>query len=122
MKISEKWLREWVNPDLPLPAIASCLTMAGFEVESVQPVAGEFFGIQVAQVLSVEKHPQADRLQVCSVDAGEDAPFTVVCGAQCFYWHENSFCTYWCNSPERDKNQKGSAARCELIGHALFCG
>lgn len=81
MKISESWLREWVNPDLSIQALAQQLTMAGLEVDAIEPVAGDFSGVVVAHVLSTRPHPQADRLTLCEVDPGEGPLLTVVCGA-----------------------------------------
>ena len=81
MKFSEAWLREWVNPRLDTQQLADQLTMAGLEVDSVEPVAAGFSGVVVAEVLSVETHPDADKLRVCQVAAGEDAPLQIVCGA-----------------------------------------
>lgn len=81
MKFSEAWLREWVNPKLDTQQLAEQLTMAGLEVDSVEPVAAGFSGVVVAEVLSVETHPDADKLRVCQVAAGEDAPLQIVCGA-----------------------------------------
>jgi phenylalanyl-tRNA synthetase beta chain len=81
MKFSEAWLREWVNPKLDTQQLADQLTMAGLEVDSVEPVAAGFAGVVVAEVLSVETHPDADKLRVCQVAAGEDEPLQIVCGA-----------------------------------------
>ncbi len=81
MKFSEAWLREWVNPDLQSAALAEQLTMAGLEVDSVQPVAADFEGVRVAEVVSVEPHPDADKLRVCRVSVGEAEPLQIVCGA-----------------------------------------
>ena len=81
MKFSEAWLREWVNPDLDSVALAEQLTMAGLEVDSVEPVAADFEGVRVAEVMSVEPHPDADKLRVCSVSVGETEPLQIVCGA-----------------------------------------
>ncbi len=81
MKISEKWLREWIDPAYGTKELVARLTMAGLEVDSVIPVAGEFAGVIVAQVLACEKHPEADKLSVCRVDAGDGEPLTIVCGA-----------------------------------------
>ncbi len=81
MKFSEAWLREWVNPALDTQQLAEQLTMAGLEVDAVEPVAAEFSGVVVAEVLSVEPHPDADKLRVCQVSAGEDEPLQIVCGA-----------------------------------------
>ncbi|HKX53365.1 MAG TPA: phenylalanine--tRNA ligase subunit beta [Nitrosospira sp.] len=86
MKFSENWLRTFVNPPLSTRDLAHALTMAGLEVESIEPVAPAFDKIVVAEVLSVQKHPDADHLQVCEVKAeadtaGNDAPLQIVCGA-----------------------------------------
>ncbi len=81
MQFPESWLRALVNPPLATPELAHALTMAGLEVESLAPVAPEFDEVVVAEILAVDKHPDADRLRVCQVDVGESAPLTVVCGA-----------------------------------------
>ncbi len=80
MKISENWLREIVATDLSVDELSHQLTMSGIEVESVEKVAPHFEKVVVAKVLSVEKHPDADRLNVCRVDAGGE-PLQIVCGA-----------------------------------------
>lgn len=81
MKFSENWLRTWVNPDLTSDELGHVLTMAGLEVEVLEAVAPAFNYVVVAEVLSVEKHPDADRLNVCQVNVGEAEPLTIVCGA-----------------------------------------
>ncbi len=81
MKFSEAWLREWVSPDLDSGALAEQLTMAGLEVDSVEPVAADFEGVRVAEVVSVDPHPDADKLRVCSVSVGGGDPLQIVCGA-----------------------------------------
>lgn len=80
MKISEHWLRELVDPALSTAELADLLTFGGIEVEAAEPAAPAFDRVVVAEVLSLEKHPQADRLNVCSVNVGA-APLTIVCGA-----------------------------------------
>ncbi len=81
MQFSENWLRMWVDPDVTTDELAHLMTMSGLEVESVTPVAPPFSQVVVAQVLEVTKHPNADRLSVCQVDAGTGAVLNVVCGA-----------------------------------------
>jgi len=81
MKFSEAWLREWVNPDLDTWQLGDQLTMAGLEGEFFDPVAAAFKGVVVAEVLSVEPHPDADKLRVCQVSIGEGEPLQIVCGA-----------------------------------------
>jgi len=80
MKFSEKWLREWVNPDIDSQALVAQLTMAGLEVDAIEPVADDFSGVVVAEVLSCEAHADADKLSVCSVSTGRNE-YQVVCGA-----------------------------------------
>ncbi|MBN8759555.1 MAG: phenylalanine--tRNA ligase subunit beta [Thiobacillus sp. 65-69] len=81
MKFSEAWLRTLVNPALDTDALGHALTMAGLEVEALEPAAPAFSHVVVAEILSAEKHPDADRLRVCQVDVGESSPVTIVCGA-----------------------------------------
>ena len=80
MKFSENWLRTLVNPPHSSDELAHLLTMAGLEVECVEPVASPFIKVVVAEVLSVDKHPEADRLNVCRVNAGGES-LQIVCGA-----------------------------------------
>ena len=81
MQFSENWLRSLVDTDLDSQALSHALTMAGLEVEEMQPVAAAFSKVVVAKILSAEKHPDADRLQVCKVDVGLAEPLQIVCGA-----------------------------------------
>ncbi len=81
MQFSEQWLRTWVNPALDTEQLAHLLTMAGLEVEENEPAAPAFSSVFVAEVLSVQKHENADKLNVCSVNVGEAEPLQIVCGA-----------------------------------------
>lgn len=81
MKVSESWLREWVSPKLDTNELAAQITMAGLEVDAVESVAGEFSGVIVGEILSAEQHPDADKLRVCTVGAGNGETAQVVCGA-----------------------------------------
>ncbi|MEE8056919.1 MAG: phenylalanine--tRNA ligase subunit beta [Pseudomonadales bacterium] len=81
MKISEQWLREWVNPDVSTEQLVEQITMAGLEVDGTEPVAGQFNGVVVGEIVSIEQHPDADKLQLCQV-AGGDEVVQVVCGAR----------------------------------------
>ena len=81
MKFSESWLRTLVDPKLSSEELSHLLTMAGLEVEELDPVAPQFNDVVVAQVLEVTRHPDADRLNVCKVDTGRGEPTTIVCGA-----------------------------------------
>ncbi len=81
MQFPESWLREFCNPPITTEALAELLTMAGMEVEEARPAAPPFTHVVVGQVLGVERHPGADRLNVCQVDVGGGTPLNIVCGA-----------------------------------------
>ena len=81
MQFPESWLREFCDPPIDTTALAELLTMSGMEVETLRPVAPPFSGVVVGRVRSVERHPNADRLSVCQVDAGTGSTLTIVCGA-----------------------------------------
>jgi len=81
MQFPESWLREFCNPPLTTAQLSDTLTMAGLEVEELQPVAPPFSNIVVGEILDAVQHPNADRLRVCQVNVGQAAPLTIVCGA-----------------------------------------
>jgi phenylalanyl-tRNA synthetase beta chain len=81
MKVSESWLREWVNPAISTDELVAQLTMAGLEVDAVEAVAGAFTGVIVGEIVACEQHPDADKLRVCQVAGLPDGPTQVVCGA-----------------------------------------
>ena len=80
MKFSEKWLREWVNPPLSTDDLVSQITMAGLEVDGVEPVADKLSQVVVGEIVDTKPHPNADKLQVCLVSKGDET-VQVVCGA-----------------------------------------
>ncbi|HRD89383.1 MAG TPA: phenylalanine--tRNA ligase subunit beta [Accumulibacter sp.] len=81
MKFSESWLRSFVDPPCSGAEFSRLLTMAGLEVEEEESVAPAFSRVVVAQVISVDRHPNADRLSLCRVDVGAGEPLQIVCGA-----------------------------------------
>jgi len=81
MQFPESWLREFCNPPIGTAELADLLTMAGMEVEEMRPAAPPFTRVVVGEVLSVERHPNADRLNVCRVNAGTGETLNIVCGA-----------------------------------------
>ncbi|GAC14166.1 phenylalanine--tRNA ligase subunit beta [Aliiglaciecola lipolytica] len=81
MKFSEKWLREWVNPDISTQQLSEQLSMAGLEVDGLDPVAGEFSGVVVGEVVECGQHPNADKLRVTKINIGQDELIDIVCGA-----------------------------------------
>ncbi|UYA60229.1 Phenylalanyl-tRNA synthetase beta chain [Pectobacterium sp. F1-1] len=81
MKFSELWLREWVNPAVDSETLSEQITMAGLEVDGVEPVAGAFHGVVVGEVVECGQHPNADKLRVTKVNVGCDRLLDIVCGA-----------------------------------------
>ncbi|MFM7709131.1 MAG: YtpR family tRNA-binding protein, partial [Gammaproteobacteria bacterium] len=80
MKLPLDWLKESIDPGLAPAELGARMTMAGFELESIAPAAPPFSGVVVAEILAAERHPQADKLQVCRVSTGA-AELQIVCGA-----------------------------------------
>lgn len=81
MQFSEQWLREYTNPAIDTDALSHLLTMAGLEVEGLESVGAEFTKVVIAEIISAEKHPDADRLQLLKVNIGAAEPLQIVCGA-----------------------------------------
>jgi phenylalanyl-tRNA synthetase beta chain len=85
MKFSEKWLREWVNPAITVEELDEQLSMAGLEVDGVEPAAAEFTGVFIGEVVECGKHPEADKLQITKINvgsAGDGELIDIVCGAK----------------------------------------
>ena len=81
MKITTEWLNDWVATGPDIGKVADTLTMAGLEVDSVEPVSKPIAKLVVGKVISVAQHPNADKLKVCQVDVGKSRPLQIVCGA-----------------------------------------
>ena len=81
MNVLSSWLREWANPKVSDNELADSLTMAGLEVDGIESVAPAFDKVFVGQVVSCEKHPDADKLNLCQVDVGESDTLQIICGA-----------------------------------------
>ena len=81
MKFNESWLREWVNPAISTEQLCDQITMLGLEVDSVEPVAGEFTGVVIGEVVECAQHPDADKLRVTKVNVGGERLLDIVCGA-----------------------------------------
>src|SRR5689334_3553755 len=82
MKVSLNWLRDYVELPAETDAFSQLLTFAGVEVEGIEKRGADFPNVVVAQILSSEQHPNADRLSVCKVDDGSGVPRQIVCGAK----------------------------------------
>lgn len=81
MRFSEAWLREWVNPPVDTQQLADQLSMAGLEVDAVEPAAPAFKGVTIGLVRGITPHPDAAKLRICTVDVGQDDPLQIICGA-----------------------------------------
>lgn len=81
MRFSLNWLRQWVPTDLDAHGVADRLTAAGLEVDGLEAIGSGLDGVVVGEIVDCQPHPDADRLKVCRVDYGADAPVTIVCGA-----------------------------------------
>ncbi len=81
MKISENWLRTWVNPAISTEELVASLTMAGLEVEGVEVMGAELEGVVVGIIEKAEPHPEAEKLQICSVNVGQADNLQIICGA-----------------------------------------
>ncbi|MDD1475078.1 phenylalanine--tRNA ligase subunit beta, partial [Dolichospermum sp. ST_sed4] len=81
MKFSIAWLKELIGIEISTEKLTQQLTMVGLEVASTKPVAGDFHGVVVGEILEVNSHPNADQLTVCHVNIGESEPVVIVCGA-----------------------------------------
>ncbi len=83
MNILSNWLREWVNPNVTDRILVEHLTMVGLEVDSITPIVPAFKGVVVVgHVISYDKHPYADKLNLCQVDVGEEKHLQIICGAK----------------------------------------
>ena len=81
MRFSEAWLREWVNPSVDTQQLADQLSMAGLEVDAIEPAAPAFSGVLIGLVQRIAPHPDAAKLRICTVDLGQDEPLQIICGA-----------------------------------------
>ncbi len=81
MKISEKWLRTWVNPKISTDELVAMLTMAGLEVDGTENLGADLAGVLVGEIVKTSQHPEADKLQICEVDVGNDKNLQIICGA-----------------------------------------
>jgi phenylalanyl-tRNA synthetase beta chain len=81
MRVPMSWLREFVDVPWSARELGSRLTMSGFELEAIEPAAPEFSGVVVAEIVAAARHPQAEKLQVCTVSTGTGEPLQIVCGA-----------------------------------------
>lgn len=121
MKFSESWLREWVNPAVNSEELAHQITMAGLEVDSVDPVAGVFTGVKIGHVVECGQHPDADKLRVTKVDIGAEELLDIVCGApNCRQGLKVAVATAGAVLPGDFKIKKAKATRPAISRYAMF--
>lgn len=121
MKFSEAWLREWVNPDVTTDELVAQLTMAGLEVDAVEDAAEILSGVVVGEIVSVEQHPDADKLQVCVVKGHQEGEKQVVCGApNARVGIKVPFATVGAVLPDNFKIKKAKLRGVESFG--MLCG
>ncbi len=82
MRVSLNWLKEYVDIDIGAEELAHELTMLGLEIEAIERPGAEISGVYIGKILSIEPHPDADKLVVCKTDIGGEAPLQIVCGAK----------------------------------------
>ena len=85
MKFSHDWLKEYLKCDISIDHTVNKFNNSGLEVNQIEPVSGDFSGVVIGEIEHIEKHPQADRLNICSVNIGDFSPLVIVCGANNIY-------------------------------------
>src|SRR5574344_1962115 len=110
MQFPESWLRQYCNPALSTQELADTLTMAGLEVEELEPVAPPFTGIVVGEIKEAVQHPDADRLRVCQVDVGGPELLNIVCGVP--RWGR---CCHRAPMASRSRSRWASGAVCKAL-------
>ncbi|MEE9325701.1 MAG: phenylalanine--tRNA ligase subunit beta [Cocleimonas sp.] len=124
MRISENWLREWVELNATTDEITHQLIMAGTELDAVDPIASDFTNVVVGQIKSIEQHPDADRLQVCQVDVGADENIQIVTNASVTEEQKVPVAMIGAKLPEADGKVfkiKKSKLR-GVLSQGMFCG
>ena len=91
MKFSKQWLLDWVDPKKSTEEICEQLTNAGLEVDFFEPAAASFSGIVTAEIIATEQHPDADKLKVCTVNAGNETLQIVCGGKKRSRWYQSGF-------------------------------
>ncbi len=126
MRVSEKWLREWVNLDASVTTaeIEHQLIMAGTELDGVDPIASDFTNVIIGQIKSIEAHPDADRLRVCQVDVGADENIQIVTNAAVVEDQKVAVAIIGANLP--DENGKAFKIKKSklrgVLSEGMFCG
>ena len=121
MKFSESWLRQSVNPSISTEDLVAQITMAGLEVDAAESASPEISGVVVGEIISIEQHPDADKLHVCQVAGNGDSNLQVVCGAaNARVGIKVPFATLGAKLPEGFKIKKAKLRGVESLG--MLCG
>ena len=124
MKLSENWLREWVNPEATTDELAHQLIMSGTELDGIDPVASAFTNVVIGQIKTIEQHPDADRLRVCQVDVAADELIQIVTNASIEVDQKVPVAMIGAQLPEADGKIfkiKKSKLR-GVLSQGMFCG
>ncbi|QLK88572.1 phenylalanine--tRNA ligase subunit beta [Arsenophonus endosymbiont of Aphis craccivora] len=120
MKLSEFWLREWINPAISSEALSEQMTMAGLEIDDVKSVAGQFQGVVVGEVVECVQHLNADKLRLTKINIGTEQLLNIVCGApNCRQWLKVAVATIGAVLPDNFKI-KATKLRGEL-SEGMLC-
>ncbi len=126
MKVSENWLREWVELDATTDEVAHQLIMAGTELDGIDPVASAFTDVRVGQIKSIEQHPDADRLRVCQVNIGTDELLQIVTNATVELEQKVPVAMIGAILPSSDANEKPLKIKKGklrgVLSQGMFCG
>lgn len=124
MKVSEKWLREWVELEATTEEITHRLIMAGTELDGIDPIASDFTNVIVGKIKSIEKHPDADRLSVCQVDVNADELIQIVTNASVELEQRVPVAMIGAELPEADgKTFKIKKSKLRgVLSQGMFCG
>ena len=126
MKVSENWLREWVELDATTDEVAHQLIMAGTELDGIEPVASAFTDVRVGQIKSIEQHPDADRLRVCQVNIGTDELLQIVTNATVELEQKVPVAMIGAFLPSSDANEKPLKIKKGklrgVLSQGMFCG
>ena len=117
MKVSLNWLKRYVDIDIPVEEFCDRMTMSGFEVEDVEDLSASMENVKVGRIVKLEKHPDADKLQVCQLDVGEAEPVQIITGAQNLF--EGALVPARCtipSCPTAPTSKKASSGACPPTG------
>lgn len=121
MKVSLKWLSDYVEVPSDIKAFCDKLDLTGTGVEGVDKLGAAFDGVVVGYVETCEDHPDSDHMHVVKVNVGGDEPIQIVCGSpEHCRRHQSARRDDWRGASRRFQNQEVEASRRDLYGHVLL--